>query len=86
MHENKLLSLLTHPYISYKTKTPFRRSSVLLTGNRDAAGATLFFSLAHITCMTLYHTVVIKYSTSIIYREAIPRQWSPGDLLRVLRF
>ena len=28
----------------------------------------LFFSLTHITCMALHHTVVIRYSTSVTYR------------------
>ena len=29
---------------------------------------TLFFSLTHATCMALYHTVVLRYSTSATYR------------------
>ena len=28
----------------------------------------LFYSLTHITCMALHHTVVIRYSTSVTYR------------------
>ena len=65
--ESKLLSLLTHPYISYQIKTPFRRSSVLLTGHHAAPVVTLFFRVIHVTCMALHHTVVIRHSTSVTY-------------------
>ena len=63
MHEGKLLSLLTHPYISYQIiKTTFPRNSVLLKGHHAASVVTLFFSLIHVTCMALH------YSTSGTYR------------------
>ena len=51
----------------YQIKTPFRRNSVLLTGHHAAPVVTLFFSLTHVTCMALHHTMVIRYSTSITY-------------------
>ena len=68
MHESKLLSLLTHPCIFYQIKTPFRRNSVLLTGHHATPVVTLFFSLTHVTCTALHHTVVISCSTGVTYR------------------
>ena len=78
MHKSKLLSLLTHPYISYQIKTPFRRNSVLLTGHHTAPVVTLFFSLTHVTCMALHHTLVIRCSTSVTYRTLCH---ASGDLV-----
>ena len=52
----------------YQLKTPFQRNSVLLTGHHATPVVTLFFGLAHVTCMALHHTVVISYSTSVTYR------------------
>ena len=40
---------------------------MLLTGDHATPLITLFFSLTHVTCMTLHHTVVIMYSTSVTY-------------------
>ena len=60
--------LLAHLYISYHITHLFRRNSVLLTGYHAAPVVTLFFSHAHVTCMALHHTVVIRYSPSVIYR------------------
>ena len=64
------LSLLTHPHIFYQTKTPFQRNSVLVTRHHAAPVVTLFFSLTHVTYVTLHHTVVIRYNTSVTYRAS----------------
>ena len=61
------LSQLTHPYIFYQTKTPFWRTSVLLTGHHAESVVTLLFSLTHVTCVLLYNTVVTRYRTSVTY-------------------
>ena len=54
--------------ISVNTSVHFlsdKNSCVLRTGQHAAPVVTLCFSLTHVTCMALYHTVVIRYSTSV---------------------
>ena len=44
------------------------RNSALLMGHYATPVVTLFFSLTHVNCMALHHTVVIRYSTSLTHR------------------
>ena len=46
----------------------FQRNTVLLIRHHAAPVVTLFFSLAYVNRMTLRHTLVIRYSTSVTYR------------------
>ena len=85
-YESELLSLLTHTYIFYQIKTPFQRSSVLLTGNHSTLVVTLFFSLTHVTCIALHHSghQVLHQVLHQVSHQVLC-QWSPGDLPQVLR-
>ena len=41
---------------------------MLLTRHHIMPVGTLFFSLTHVTYVTLHHIVVIRYNTSVTYR------------------
>ena len=61
-------SLLAHQYIFNQIKTPFWIDSVFLARHYAMLVVTLFLSLTHVTYVTLHHTVVIKYNSSVTYR------------------
>ena len=77
----RLLSLSIH---LYQIKTPFRRNSVLLTRHHATPIVTLFFVEAMFLCdITLHSCHQVQHQCYL--REIMPRQWSLGDLPRMLR-
>ena len=70
-----------HPCTFYPIRTPFRRNSYEIP---SAPVVTLLFSLTHVTCMALHHTMVLRYSTSVTLGAVMPCQLLPGNLPRVL--
>ena len=53
----------------YQIKSSFFKETLLLMRHHAAPVVTLFFSLAYVNRMTLRHTLVIRYSTSLTYRR-----------------
>ena len=84
MHESKPLSLLTRPYIFYQIKNSFSEKLCYLGTPCRASGYLFLKSYPCYLCDTTSHSGH-QAQHQCYLRDVMPRQWSPGDLLRVLR-